>query len=153
MKRLSLTILLLTFLLSGIALAQNDSGFGLGVMFGEPTGLSGKGWLSSSTSLNAGVAWSFQGDSEFTLQCDYVWHKFDLISVSSGKLPLYYGIGARFRSHKNSDSNFGARIPVGLNYMWDNSHFDVFAELVPIIDLAPDLKFRLGAAIGGRYFF
>ena len=153
MKRLSLTILLLTFLLSGIALAQNDSGFGLGIMFGEPTGLSMKGWLSPANSLNAGVAWSFQGDSEITLQCDYVWYKFDLISVSSGKLPLYYGIGARFRDHQNGDSNFGARVPVGLDYMWDNSHFDVFVELVPILDLAPDVKFRIGAAIGGRYFF
>jgi hypothetical protein len=153
MKRLSMSVLLLTFLMSGAALAQNDSGFGLGAMIGEPSGFSAKLWTTHQNSFNFGAALSLLNDSDITLQGDYVWYKWDLIDMDKGRMPFYFGIGARWRKRDVGDDNFGARVPIGLNYLFPNSHFDLFGEVVPILDLAPDTEFRLGGAIGGRYFF
>jgi hypothetical protein len=46
-------------LICGTAQAQ-DSGFGLGIIIGEPTGISAKQWTGSRTAIDGAVAWSFQ---------------------------------------------------------------------------------------------
>ena len=80
--------LLLTFIVSLFALGiyAQDSGFGIGVMAGEPTGISAKLWMSRSTAADFGVAWSI--DSYLHVHGDFVMHKFDLINVSKGELPV-----------------------------------------------------------------
>ena len=40
-----------------------------------------------------------------------------------------------------------------LNYIFETSPFDVFLEVVPVLDLAPDTEFDFNAAIGARFFF
>lgn len=153
MNRIFLVAALATVLLAPAAAADNSYGFGLGIMVGEPTGLSGKLWLSGTTALDMGAAWSIDSNSGFQGQVDYVWHKFDLIKVDKGKLPLYYGIGGRFKAWENSDDAVGVRIPVGLNYLFESSRFDIFFELVPTLDLTPSTDFDFNGALGGRFFF
>lgn len=153
MRKSILVAALVVVLFAPAASADNSVGFGLGIMVGEPTGLSGKLWLSGKTALDMGAAWSLESNSGFQGQLDYVWHNFGLIKVDKGKLPLYYGIGARFRTWENSDDSFGARIPVGLDYLFENSSFDIFFEIVPTLDLAPSTDFDLNGALGGRFFF
>jgi hypothetical protein len=53
----------------------------------------------------------------------------------------------------SDDARLGARIPVGLEYIFPDQHFDIFLEVVPLLDLIPDTDFTLNAAIGARYFF
>ncbi len=146
-------ILLILFLLSiiSVSLAQ-EKGFGIGVLFGEPTGVSGKLWLGETNALDMAAAWSFKGDGNLLLQADYVWHSFNLLSVSSGKLPLYFGIGGRIIFAKN-DINLGVRVPVGLDYMFSGAPVDIFLEIVPILDLTPSTDFDIGGGIGVRYWF
>ena len=79
---------------AGVLVAGNGArskvqGFGLGVIIGEPTGLSAKDWTSKTTALDLAAAWSFSHDSAFHLHGDLVWHPFDLIKVSEGQLPFY----------------------------------------------------------------
>ena len=50
-------LILAAILLCGTASAQ-DSGFGLGVILGEPTGISGKLWLGGKTAIDGATAWS-----------------------------------------------------------------------------------------------
>ena len=50
-------------------------------------------------------------------------------------------------------TSIGVRVPVGLNYLFDNTSIDIFLEVVPILDLAPQTDFKINAAIGGRYYF
>ena len=52
-----------------------------------------------------------------------------------------------------ADGNLGLRFPLGLDYLFTGSVFDVFVELVPIMDLVPDSDFELGVAVGARLFF
>ena len=91
MKKLFLISLLALF---SVGLFAQDKGFGLGLIFGEPTGLSAKLWTSERTALDAAVAWSFSGVGWLHVQSDFLIHNYDLIDVSSGKLPVYYGVGA-----------------------------------------------------------
>ena len=155
MKRnIILTVCFLMFTSFGTASAgSNSSGFGLGIMLGEPSGLSGKLWSGSENAFDFGLAWSTSNNSGAAFHADYIWHKFDMINVDQGALPFYYGIGVRYRGRDNTDDNIGVRVPFGLEYLFSQSAFDVFLEVVPILDLTPDTDFAINAAIGGRYFF
>jgi len=139
MKKLLFTLVVSLF---ALGIYAQDSGFGIGVMVGEPTGISAKLWTSRTTAADFGVAWSI--DSYLHLHGDFVMHKFDLINVSKGELPVYIGLGARI---------LGVRVPVGLDYHFSSGPFDLFLELVPIMNLTPATEFDFNAAIGFRYFF
>jgi len=141
MKKLLLISIISLFSLGVFA---QDSGLGLGLIFGEPTGLSAKMWTSERTALDAAVAWSFSG-------ADFLIHNYDIISVSKGKLPLYYGVGAY--TAFSSDFGLGARVPLGMAYQFEGAPVDVFAEIAPGLALLPDLGFYIGGGIGVRYFF
>ena len=128
-----------------------DHGFGMGIILGEPTGLSAKLWTSSDNAFDFAAAWSFKGDGNLLLQADYVWHFFELMPVPSGKLPLYIGIGGRVVLA--DDPSFGVRVPIGINYLFADAPIDVFLELVPILDLSPETDFGVGGGLGIRYWF
>jgi hypothetical protein len=128
-----------------------DHGFGMGLILGEPTGLSAKLWTSGDNAFDFAAAWSFKGDGNLLLQADYVWHFFNLMPVPSGKLPLYIGIGGRVVLA--DDPSFGVRIPIGIDYMFADAPIDVFLELVPILDLSPETDFGVGGGLGIRYWF
>lgn len=127
--------------------------FGLGIIVGEPTGVSAKLFMSQTTALQGAVAWSVGGEDAFHVQVDYVMHNYGLIPVEEGRLPLYYGIGGRVRIREHHDDNVGVRIPVGLSYEFANAPFDVFGELVPLLDLTPDTDFDIEGGLGVRFYF
>jgi hypothetical protein len=132
--------------------------FGMGIIVGEPTGIGAKLHLDSGNALAFGLAWSLEGDNELHIHTDYLFHNYDLIPVEQGQLPLYFGVGGRIKINeehhgRGGDDNVGVRFPVGLAYIFEGAPFDVFMEIVPILDLAPDTDFDLNGAIGGRYWF
>ena len=140
----------------GAAFAQ-DEGFGLGAIFGEQTGLSLKQWSGSETAIVGGVAWKFGDRYAVHLHADYLFHNFSLFQVETGDLPLYYGIGTRVKleeSKGNDDNNqVGVRVPIGINYIFENQPLDLFLEIVPALDFAPSTDFELTGGVGIRYFF
>ena len=73
--------------------------------------------------------------------------------VEKGQLPLFFGLGGRVIFRDNQDNRWGLRIPVGLAYEFEGAPFDVFVEIVPTMDFAPDTDFDLEGAIGGRFWF
>lgn len=128
--------------------------FGLGVIAGEPTGPCFKLWTSQRTAIDGAAAWSFAKNAGIHLHADYLVHVSDLVEVESGRLLLYYGIGGRIRfADGDRDDNIGVRIPVGVAYLVEEVPLDVFFEIVPILDLAPDTDLDFNAALGVRYFF
>ncbi len=131
------------------ALAQKE-GFGIGLIIGEPTGISGKYWTGSTTAFDGGVAWSFIDDGALHLHADFLKHIFDLIPVEQGDLPLYFGGGARINI--GEQFHFGIRGAVGLNYMFENAPVDIFIEIAPIFDFVPATAFSMNGGIGVRYF-
>lgn len=130
--------------------AQNRN-FGLGIILGEPTGISAKMTINHINAFDFAAAWSFKDQGHLLLQADYIWHNFNLIQVPSGKLPVYYGIGGRVIF--SNDPLVGIRIPVGLDYQFEREPIDIFIELVPILDIVPATKFNMGGGLGIRFWF
>jgi hypothetical protein len=144
------------YLFLGILLAfsfnmsAQDSGFGLGIIIGEPTGVSLKTWVSQKHAVDAGIAWSLTNDW-FHIHADYLIHHFELIDVSQGELPFYFGFGAKLGI--GNKFSLGARVPVGLAYLFEDAPLDVFVELVPALQLINQIQFQMNGGIGIRYWF
>jgi hypothetical protein len=143
---------LFIFLLGIVSLnlSAQDSGFGLGIIIGEPTGVSLKTWVSQKNAVDAGIAWSLTNDW-FHIHADYLIHNFELIDVSRGKLPFYFGFGAKIGIGNNF--SLGARVPVGLSYLFEDAPLDVFVEVVPALQLINQIGFEMNGGIGIRYWF
>jgi hypothetical protein len=132
------------------------TGFGVGLILGEPTGLSVKHWIDREQAIDGAAAWSFSGKDSFQLHADYLLHRYDILDAAAAadSLPVYYGIGALIKAKDDgNDTRFGIRFPLGISYLFGDAPFDLFAELVPVVDLAPDVDVDLNAAIGLRFYF
>ena len=141
-------ILMLVFIITfGTTYGQGK--FGLGIILGEPTGISAKVWMSGATAIDGAVAWSFANESAFHIHADFLIHNFD---VFSKVVPLYYGIGGRIKFWDN-ETRLGVRIPVGVAYDIPSTQIDLFLEIVPLLNLNPSTSFTLNGAIGGRFYF
>jgi len=130
--------------------------FGLGLMFGEPTGFSAKLWTSNNNAFDFGLGWSVIGNryesrSHINLHADYLWHAWNVIH-SSERFPLYYGIGGRFKGGGNEGS-FAIRGVFGIAWMPHQTPIDIFFELAPSIEFTPSTGFAIDAALGIRYYF
>ena len=150
MNKKQIGVLILSLIIT-TGLAAQNSGLGIGIILGEPTGLGFKYWTGASSAFDGAVAWSFGKVDALHLHGDMLFHNPDLIKVSQGALPVYYGIGARIKLEEKS--KIGIRIPVGLSYQFAKAPFDIFLEIVPLLELAPATDFDLNFAIGVRYYF
>jgi hypothetical protein len=160
MRKYAIPAALLACVWSWSASAQNTNDFGLGVIVGDPTGLSAKLWLDREQALDFGAAWALSGRDSFQFHMDYLYHRFDLFHMdeSIGRMALYFGGGARFRvveerAGQSNQDKFGIRVPIGVTYLFAKAPFDVFGEVAPILDLAPDTKLDMNVSIGGRFYF
>ena len=151
-KTFPILVLILTSLsLSSKGLAYEKNDFGLGIILGSPTGVSAKLWLTKSSAFDGAAAWSFGDKGRFQIHGDYLWHNFNLIKVEEGSFPLYYGLG--FRVNFGDETEAGVRFPIGLEYLFPRAPFDVFVEVVPVLQIVKKTDFEIDGAIGARFFF
>ncbi|MEX1213353.1 MAG: hypothetical protein WEA36_10955 [Balneolaceae bacterium] len=151
MKKTILTLgTLVVWMLTASALqAQNRaSNSELGIIVGEPTGISAKFWTGNNTAFDLGLAWSFSGQGSMHIHSSYLIHK---TIENNPDLALYYGIGARLLME--SDPKVGARVPLGLQYLIPDSRLSLFFELAPMLNLIPETDFDVNGGLGLRYFF
>jgi len=164
MKKYFLFVIVLGFImfLSKPVMAQ-DHGFGLGIILGEPTGLSAKLWTSKVNAFDFGLGVGLGGDRisykgdynnsrRIHFHMDYLWHSFNAIS-SSENLPLYYGIGGRYNSGGGYEGSLGIRGVLGIAWFPHATPIDVFFELVPVFQVTPLTGLGIDAGLGIRYFF
>jgi hypothetical protein len=164
MKHLSLVIIALFLLLVVQGSLAQQRNFGLGVIIGEPTGISAKLWTSDYTALDFGLGWSSGGDrmgrydgrydggSRVHFHMDYLWHSFEAIH-STERFPLYYGIGGRINSGAGYNSSLAIRGVLGIAWLPRETPIDVFLEVAPSLQLTPSTGFGIDAGFGARYFF
>ena len=147
--------------------------FGLGIVIGDPTGLSAKLWVAPTNSLDFGLGlWSgvngdcFQdnngntvcgnfGHSNGTFNLDYLWQS--NIIRGSAQLDWHVGGGGRmiwWGGCQNNCIAVAARAPIGLDLMFTNPSFlEVFFELAPTFWIVPDINFGIEGGIGVRFYF
>jgi hypothetical protein len=161
-------IVALSFMASATASADPVAGasarslggpFGLGVMLGDPTGLSGKYFLSDTHALDFAAGFGFTREEGFQFQMDYLWHPHVLVTTKYFRLPWYVGVGpvvqivSRYADKKRDDIGIGARVPFGLAFALTKVALDPFVEIAPGIEVFRHADFRIDAAIGVRYYF
>ncbi|MCX5747419.1 MAG: hypothetical protein NT062_33560 [Proteobacteria bacterium] len=152
---------------------QANKTFGLGLELGEPTGLTGKYFVSDTGALDFGVGWIYShyyyGDG-IHLYGDFLWHPTSLVSADAFELPFYVGIGLRYWDFNYCDRNIctyggsavGLRVPIGIAFDFNRVPLDIFAQLVPVIDFVNGdyyaryndrAHFGVDLSVGLRYWF
>lgn len=138
--------LLAGFLAPASAHAQSG-GTGLGIILGEPTGFTAR-FMRGGNNFQVHAAWSFSNEAAVQVNGDY---------LRSGTLdtdpmmPFYFGLGVRVKFA--DDAQVGVRVPLGVNHFFDSQPIELFGEVVPIVDIAPDTDFDFNGAVGVRYYF
>lgn len=129
----------------------NERTMEIGLMFGEPTGVNYKYFITDANAVDAAAAVSFIPDAVFQLNADFLRHYFRFANVGEGRLPLVYGAGlaVQFRD----DIRWGIRIPVGLAYFLESLPLSLFIDVAPRFDITPDTEVSINAAVGARYRF
>ncbi len=122
----------------------------IGVILGFPTGLSGKYWQNNRSAFDAALSWNFGDDASFEVHADYLYHPI-YFNVPQGNLPLYVGGGVAV--YLTDDPTVGARIPVGLEYLFNRAPLSVFLELAPVVEIIPSTGFTMSGGLGVRYTF
>jgi hypothetical protein len=133
-------------------------------MAGEPTGFTAKYWMGRASAIDLGAAWSLQNDDEFDIHADYLLHRFGWArdieeEMEGGGLPLYFGLGAKVGLGRDNDGDgdddtkVGMRLPLGVSWLNTTTQLEVFGEVVPGLDVAPNTELDFGAALGMRYTF
>ncbi len=137
-------------LLALLASPAQAGDFGLGVIVGEPTGISAKAFPDRMHAVDLAVDFSFI-DEAFYAHGSYLVHfAGPLKSLPGGDWPVYVGVGPRVKLAKKA--NVGVRVPVGVSWM-PRAPVDVFLELGPSVQVLPETKVRLGGGLGVRYWF
>ncbi len=127
---------------------------GVGITLGEPIGASVKYFFNDTMAIDGAAGWSAHDHSGLYLHSDILWHNYDLLPVSNGRLPVYFGVGGLFRARDHGEDNqVGIRAPVGISYMFDNVPVDIFAEIGPAIDVSPSIRGEITGGIGVRFWF
>lgn len=159
-----LIFLLIGVLCFGQGSFGQDHGLGLGVIIGEPTGLSAKVWISPVHALDVGVGWSIGSNwvgrprghdargRRVHYHLDHLWHAFSAIHAN-GRFPLYYGIGARLNAGAAYDECLALRGVIGILWLPVDTVADFFMEIAPSFELLPASAFGLDAGLGVRYYF
>jgi hypothetical protein len=141
--------ILVIFIVISLSATYAQGKFGLGIILGEPTGISTKVWMPGNTAIDGAIAWSFANKSALHIHADFLLHNFN---VFSRVVPLYYGIGGRIK-FRESETRIGVRIPVGIAYDIPSTQIDLFLEIVPLLNLNPSTSFTMNGAVGGRFYF
>ena len=75
-----MTMLAISLTAASFAHAQTENGLGIGVIIGEPTGLSIKKCIGNDRAIDVGVAWSFSENASLHVLVDDLIHRVDLLS-------------------------------------------------------------------------
>lgn len=165
--RFALLAAALAILAPARAHADDDDGrsaekgtLGIGVILGEPTGVSAKLYVKDDQAIQAAVGSAFVSGG-LQLHADYVFHPYILQTRPSFVLPVYIGPGIRLIDYTNGrdDSSFaiGVRGVAGMLFDFKDVPLDVFVEVATVLEYefkdGEGAALRLNLGAGARYYF
>lgn len=138
---------------------------GVGIILGEPTGLSAKMFLGgrSDMAVDAAAGSAVVGGG-LQAHADLLWHPWILTEEDKFVLPAYLGVGIRLldadRGRTASDFHIGVRAVVGMAFDFKTIPLDVFVEIAGVGDyiFSDDAEEKgfgvdLNGGAGVRYWF
>jgi len=163
MKSFGLLIIIILLLFGFVQTRAQNGPFGLGIIVGEPTGVSAKLWISKTTAIDLGLGWGISdffsdlrnnGINSIHIHADYLIHAYNLIS-DNGQYPFYFGIGGGIDLNGGNASLYTLRFVCGVSWMPSEVPFDFFAEIamVPTFKFSSEAEFVLETGLGIRYYF
>ncbi len=133
-------------------LAEGPAIIGGGIILGEPSGLSAKGWFTETGfGADLAVAWSFAENPGLYMHVNGLFH-LAIIETAGGRYLIPYVGGGLF--YRTGDAvNLGLRFPVGLSlFPFTQLPLEFFTEVGPGIGLIPQTSPVFGAGIGVRFY-
>ena len=151
----------------GPKIYNNRGPFGLGLIIGEPTALSGKLYLTRGNALDFAASWSARykwvgGMADYTYQ---FWDVLAPIADRQVYVPFYVGIGGAMfidtdsgargpgTNKSGNDVALGARIPLGIGMSWRDFPLELFLEIAAVAWVLPGLEPDAMGGLGVRYYF
>lgn len=139
-----------------VTLSDDATGFGLGLIVGEPTGVSASFRREGPSTFDAAVAWSVP-EERFHMHADYLYQvvSFRDPAAPTVEFPVFVGVGPRLRlggGNRTASSIIALRVPVGLNIVPTDFPVEGFIELVPVLGLYPATMMDFDAALGVRVY-
>ncbi len=140
--------------------------FGLGVVLGDPTGLSAKLYLGSgANAIDFALAFDtydsrdrYDGDALY-FHATYLWHPSVLASGSVAEMPWHVGVGGfaesdRFGGRNDGyDDGIGVRVPIGLDVNLEGAPIQFFGDIALRVGILPGTYIDFDLGLGARYYF
>jgi hypothetical protein len=152
-------VTILLFCLPGMLLGQGTR-FGIGVIIGSPTGVSGTYIMGKHSGITVHAGWSLSKNFGLHITGDYQ-HRFPGIIKNEEGIPIhdlapYVGIGGSMRikteePEDETDVTLGARIGGGIDYFVKPVGF--FLEAFPVVNVYPNTRLHVEGGLGFRFFF
>lgn len=146
---------------------QLNQPFGLGIVAGDPTAITGKYWLHQDDAVDFGLAFSVNDAT--LLYGDYLVHypgAFKQKGKFINELNPYVGVGGvlaatsssrsdnyRYYGRSSGSLGLGVRVPFGVEWQPVKPPLGIFAEIVPGISVVPTTGLVVQGGIGIRYYF
>ena len=124
----------------------------MGIILGNPTSASVKYWTGNVTAIDASLGYRYGSANHLYLNTDFLFHLWEF-EKEEGTIKVYFGAGAGLGFI--SDLSFSIRVPVGAALFLDNIPLELFAELVPTVQVfgEGDIRFRMEGYLGARWYF
>lgn len=144
-----------TLLISTSSLSAQNEGFAVGAQMFSPTGITAKATISESAAVTGVVGFNFNEFNNFIhLQTNLILNgNSDAFDIESGILRPYYGVGVNFTFLENLDTDIGFRIPLGMEYSFQDQPFEMYMDIAPTVNVERTSAFFLSSSMGFRYFF
>lgn len=151
-RRVLVLVLLLLTLGAAPAWAEGRRGgrLGVGLILGEPTGLTGELRLGSRNAIDAAFGIDALEGGGAYVHADFLLLLPDLLRGGAVALSPYLGVGALVFG---GDVHVGGRVPFGLALEFRTAPLQLFLEVAPRLVLVPDVDLGIGGALGFRYYF
>lgn len=132
---------------------EGSAGTALGIVLGQPTGITARFGLGVSNSIEAKAAWdlamSDEGGASFSFQANWLIEFPGVLRFEQVDIPPY--IGAGIQLDVGSGLLLGFRIPAGLIYRFEKFPLEVFVEVGLGMGLIPSTKSLISGGVGVRY--
>lgn len=142
--------MLAVLLLAAAGRAAETPKLGAGVVLGVPFGATAKYWLDSRYAVQGHLGVS---DGDLTADADFLKNFDDVLPrrIPGSRMPLYAGLGLKFKGER--ETFVGIRFVGGVSMFHSKKPIEFFAEVAPVLRLAPNEGGTFDGAVGVRRYF